>query len=118
MARSDIHPKQHEVTIQMTDGTKFNIKTTYGKPGETLKLDVDPKNHPAWKEGKTSFINVNDDRVSKFNKKFGNFDLGAVETTKAEAKEETPKAEAPKEEVKEKTAKEETAKEEVKEEDK
>ncbi|MDA0902276.1 MAG: 50S ribosomal protein L31 [Proteobacteria bacterium] len=76
MAQSDIHPKQHEVTIQLTDGTKFKIQTTYGKAGETLKLDVDPTNHPAWQENSKGFINVNDDRVSKFNAKFGNFDFG------------------------------------------
>jgi large subunit ribosomal protein L31 len=70
---SSKHPTQHEVTIQMTDGTKFNIKTTWGKPGEVLKLDVDPKNHPAWQENSKSFINVNDDRINKFKKKFGDF---------------------------------------------
>ena len=76
MAKADIHPEQHEVTIEMTDGTKFNIMTTWGKKGETLKLDVDPRNHPAWQDGQQGFINVNDDRVSKFTKKFGSFDFG------------------------------------------
>lgn len=75
MAKADIHPKQHEITIQMTDGTKFNVMTTWGKAGETLRLDVDPKNHPAWQEGKQGFVNVNDDRINKFNKKFGNFNF-------------------------------------------
>lgn len=73
MTQFSIHPKQHEVTIQMTDGTKFNVKTTWGKEGEVLKLDVDPRNHPAWQEDGKSFINVNDDRINKFKKKFGDF---------------------------------------------
>lgn len=73
MAKKDIHPKQHEVIVQMTDGSKFNIMTTWGKAGETLRLDIDPKNHPAWQDGKTNFVNVNDDRIAKFNKKFGGF---------------------------------------------
>jgi large subunit ribosomal protein L31 len=80
MAKADIHPKQHEVTIQMTDGSKFNIMTTWGKAGETLKLDIDPKNHPAWQDGKTGFVNVNDDRIAKFNKKFGGFGGLATDT--------------------------------------
>jgi len=75
MAKADIHPKQHEVTVQMTDGTKFIIMTSWGKQGDVLRLDVDPRNHPAWQDGKASFVNVNDDRVTKFNKKFGDFKL-------------------------------------------
>ncbi len=75
MAKADIHPKQHEVTVQMTDGTKFTIMTSWGKEGDVLRLDVDPRNHPAWQDGKTNFVNVNDDRVTKFNKKFGDFKL-------------------------------------------
>ena len=82
MPKTDIHPEQHEITVEMTDGTKFNVMTTYGKAGSTLKLDVDPKNHPAWKTDNKSFINVNDDRVSKFNKKFGNFDFGVSSNKK------------------------------------
>lgn len=67
------HPKQHEITVQMTDGTKFKIMTTWGTAGETLKLDVDPKNHPAWQDDNKSFVNVNSDRITKFKNKFGDF---------------------------------------------
>ncbi len=72
-----IHPKQHAVEIVMTDGSKFNIQTTWGKDGESLRLDVDPKNHPAWQDKSQNFVNANDERVTKFNKKFGNFDFVA-----------------------------------------
>ncbi len=85
MAKADIHPKQHEVTVQMTDGTKFNIMTTWGKVGEVLRLDIDPKNHPAWQDGKSGFINLNDNRIAKFNKKFGGF--GELSADKADKKE-------------------------------
>ena len=37
------HPQQHLVNIEMTDGSKFQIYTSWGKEGDTLKLDVDPK---------------------------------------------------------------------------
>lgn len=70
------HPKQHVINVVMTDGTKFDILTTFGDEGQTLRLDVDPKNHPAWQDDKSQgFINVNDERVTKFKKKFGNFDF-------------------------------------------
>src|SRR5690348_9354442 len=43
-----IHPDYHEINVVMTDGSKFTTRSTYGKPGETLHLDIDPKSHPAW----------------------------------------------------------------------
>jgi large subunit ribosomal protein L31 len=81
MAKADIHPNQHEIIAKLNDGTEIKIMTSYGKVGEVLKLDIDPTNHPAWQDGNKSYINVNDDRVSKFNKKFGNFSFG-VKTEK------------------------------------
>lgn len=70
-----LHPKQHKVTVVMTDGTKFEIKTTWGKEGDTLRLDVDPKNHPAWQDKAQNFVNANNERMAKFKKKFGDFTL-------------------------------------------
>jgi len=46
--KKDTHPDYHEITVVMTDGTSFKTRSTYGKPGATLKLDIDPKSHPAW----------------------------------------------------------------------
>jgi large subunit ribosomal protein L31 len=74
-AAAGIDPKNHVVDVVMTDGTKFQILTTWGKEGDVLKLDVDPKNHPAWQENSQKFINANDERVTKFKSKFGNFDF-------------------------------------------
>lgn len=68
-----IDPKQHTVNVKMTDGSTFPILTTWGKEGDTLPLDVDPRNHPAWQEKAQNFINANDERVNKFNQKFGGF---------------------------------------------
>lgn len=97
--RADIHPKQHLVDVMMTDKkTKFQITTTWGKEGDTLHLDVDIKNHPAWQEKGQNFINANDERVTKFKSKFGNFDF--VGDAKSEAK-EAPAAEESKAESKE-----------------
>lgn len=70
-----VHPKQHKVKVQMTDGSSFEILTIWGKEGGVLHLDVDPKNHPAWQDKGGNFINVNNEMVSKFKNKFGNFDF-------------------------------------------
>jgi large subunit ribosomal protein L31 len=79
MAKKEIvaktHPKQHKVHVTMTNGDKFDIFTVWGKEGDSLKLDVDTKNHPAWQEKGQSYINVNDERVTKFKQKFGDFKL-------------------------------------------
>jgi large subunit ribosomal protein L31 len=32
----------------MTDGSEFKTRSTYGKEGDVLHLDIDPKSHPAW----------------------------------------------------------------------
>lgn len=46
--KKEIHPNYHEITVVMTDGTEFKTRSTWGKPGDTLRLDIDPKSHPAW----------------------------------------------------------------------
>ena len=63
-----IHPPYHDVTIVMTDGTTFKTKTCAGKPGETMRLDIDPKSHPAW-TGVQRMMDTGG-QVAKFNKKF------------------------------------------------
>lgn len=70
-----ITPKQHVINVIMTDGTKFQILTTWGKENDTLHLDLDPKNHPAWQEKATNFVNSNNERVTKFKDKFGDFNF-------------------------------------------
>ena len=67
------NPKQHKVKVQMTDGSTFEILTTWGKEDSILHLDVDPKNHPAWQEKGGAMLNTNNERVNAFNKKFGGF---------------------------------------------
>lgn len=46
--KKDIHPDYHEITVIMTDGTEFKTRSTWGKAGDSLRLDIDPKSHPAW----------------------------------------------------------------------
>ena len=67
--KKDIHPNYHEIIVIMTDGTKFETKSTWGKKGDTLKLDVDPLSHPAWTGGAAQ-IRKDAGQVARFNKKF------------------------------------------------
>ena len=46
--KEKIHPDYHEINVVMTDGTSFKTRSTMGKAGDTLRLDIDPKSHPAW----------------------------------------------------------------------
>lgn len=76
MAKKDIHPQQHTIKAKLNDGSTIDIITSYGKEGEVLKLDIDPTNHPAWQADGKSYVNANDERVKKFNDKFGGFNFG------------------------------------------
>ena len=58
------------ITVIMTDGTSFETRSTYGKPGDTLHLDIDPKSHPAWTGGQQQIVDRGG-RVSRFKQKFG-----------------------------------------------
>src|SRR5258707_4582836 len=50
--KPEIHPGYHTIKVVMTDGTEFLTRSTWGKPGDTMRLDIDPKSHPAWTGGK------------------------------------------------------------------
>ena len=51
--QANIHPDYHEITVVMTNGKKFTTRSTYGKAGDTLQLDIDINTHPAWTGGGT-----------------------------------------------------------------
>jgi large subunit ribosomal protein L31 len=68
--KKQIHPDYHMITVVMTDGTNFQTRSTYGKPGDTLHLDVDSKSHPAWTGGQQQIVDRGG-RVSRFKQKFG-----------------------------------------------
>jgi len=71
--KKDIHPDYHMIKVVMTNGESFETRSTYGEPGTTLNLDIDPTSHPAWTGGPQKLQDKG--RVSQFNKKFGNFGL-------------------------------------------
>ena len=63
------HPDYHKITVVMTDGSSFETKSTWGKEGATLRLDIDPKTHPAWTGVRQSIDRGG--RVQRFKDRFG-----------------------------------------------
>ena len=72
--KADIHPDYHTVKVVMTDGTEFSTRTTWGSPGDTLRLDIDPKSHPAWTGGQQR-LNEAGGQLARFNKRFSSFGI-------------------------------------------
>lgn len=71
--KKGIHPEYHEITVVMTDGTEFTTRTTWGKAGDNMRLDIDPKSHPAW-TGVHRLVDSGG-QLAKFNKRFASFGL-------------------------------------------
>ncbi|MFA6279258.1 MAG: 50S ribosomal protein L31 [Bdellovibrionales bacterium] len=66
--KKDIHPEYHDISIIMTDGTEFTTRSTYGKAGDHIQLDIDAKTHPAW-TGQFRMVDRGG-QLAKFNKRF------------------------------------------------
>ncbi len=71
--KQGIHPDYHEITVVMTDGSEYTTRSTWGKAGDTLRLDIDSKSHPAW----TGVHRLLDSggQLAKFKKRFADFGL-------------------------------------------
>ena len=67
--KKDIHPDYHMIDVKMTDGTVFQVRSTWGKEGDAMTLDIDPTSHPAWTGGSTRLLDTGG-RVSKFKNKY------------------------------------------------
>jgi large subunit ribosomal protein L31 len=70
--KEKIHPDYHAIKVVMTDGTEYTTRSTYGKEGDVLHLDIDPKTHPAWTGGGQHLIDRGG-RLSRFKSKFDSF---------------------------------------------
>jgi large subunit ribosomal protein L31 len=70
--KQDIHPGYHTIKVVMTDGSEFTTRSTWGKEGDVMHLDIDPKSHPAWTGGQQHLLDRGG-RLSRFQKKFSGF---------------------------------------------
>jgi large subunit ribosomal protein L31 len=68
--KADTHPDYHMITVQMTDGSKYQTRTTWGKEGDVMTLEIDPLAHPAWTGGRGTMLDTGG-QVARFNKRFG-----------------------------------------------
>lgn len=84
--KPEIHPDYHEITVVMTDGSEYKTRTTWGKAGDTMRLDIDSLSHPAWKGGTAKITEKG--QLSKFEKKFGSFLSAGVQTAGRQDKKE------------------------------
>ncbi len=66
--KREIHPDYHEITVIFTDGSEFKTRSTYGSAGDSLRLDIDPKTHPAW-TGVHRLVDTGG-QLAKFNRRF------------------------------------------------
>ena len=69
LVKKDIHPDYHLIDVKLTNGDIVQMRSTYGKEGETLTLDIDPSVHPAWTGGGAQLMDTGG-RVSRFKKKY------------------------------------------------
>jgi len=74
--KKGIHPDYHEITYVMTDGSEVKTKSTWGKAGDKLRLEIDPKSHPTW-TGVNRLMD-NGGQLSKFKNKFAKFAVSAT----------------------------------------
>ena len=72
--KADIHPDYHLINIKMTDGSTYQVRSTWGKENDTMALDIDPLAHPAWTGGSTRLMDTGG-RVSKFKNKYAGLSL-------------------------------------------
>ena len=71
--KAGIHPDYHEITVVMTDGTEYKTRSTWGKPGDVMRLEIDSKSHPAW-TGVHRLVDSGG-QLAKFNRRFKNLGL-------------------------------------------
>lgn len=87
--KAKIHPDYHKITIVMTDGEKYETRSTWGKEGDVMTLDVDSKTHPAWVGG----VNLRKTgQMEKFTNKFSAYANFGAKDAKVSAEKPTKKA--------------------------
>jgi large subunit ribosomal protein L31 len=65
--KKGIHPDYHLINVMMTNGETFQTKSTWGKEGDTLHLEIDPLTHVAWT--KKEYL-IEKGELAKFNQRF------------------------------------------------
>ncbi len=70
MAKKKIHPDYHTVYLVFPNGKEIKTKSTLGKEGHKIHIDIDPSDHPAW-TGKSGFSQTSEfGKIANYNKKY------------------------------------------------
>ena len=77
--KTDTHPDYHFITVEMTDGSTYETRSTWGKEGDKMKLEIDSKSHPVYTGGGTKIIEKG--QKKKFDDRFGSFMGGDAESS-------------------------------------
>jgi len=72
------HPDYHFIKVMMTDGSEYTTRSTWGKEGDVLHLDIDSRTHPAWTGGQQQLLDRGG-RLSRFNSRFGGMSFAKKE---------------------------------------
>jgi len=64
------HPDYHFIKVMMTDRSEYTTRSTWGKEGDVLHLEIDSRTHPAWTGGQQQLLDRGG-RLSRFNSRFG-----------------------------------------------
>lgn len=67
--KKGIHPEYKEITVELSDGTKFKTRSTMNPKGGVFKSEVDSKNHPFYTDNIR--FQKKADRIDRFNKRYG-----------------------------------------------
>ncbi len=67
--KDGIHPDYHMIKVIMTDGTEYMTRSTWGKEGDEMHLEIDPSSHSAWTGGSQHLVDRGG-RVSRFKEKY------------------------------------------------
>ncbi|MBV8165514.1 MAG: 50S ribosomal protein L31, partial [Alphaproteobacteria bacterium] len=60
----------------MTDGSSYKTRSTYGKEGDTLRLEIVSKSHPAWTGGQQRLLDSGG-QLARFKKRFAGMKIDA-----------------------------------------
>lgn len=90
--KADIHPDYHQITVVLTDGSSYVTRSTWGKAGDSLRLDIDPSTHPAWSKDGSRRLVDSGGQLARFKKKFDFLGMSDKDMNPEVAASEQPEA--------------------------
>jgi large subunit ribosomal protein L31 len=67
--KKGIHPNYHKIKLVLTDGETYEIGSTWGKPGDVMRTEIDRTSHPAYTDGGHKLLDRGG-QLARFNKRF------------------------------------------------